>query len=171
MASDLGRFVLALCALALLQQPFAVLEAVLGAEHRRERKAFMTLLSRDLAADNLHADGCDTSSLQGGEYFTIMAYPHARWESGWGGHTEFAARKCGDAEVEDAALGAATPAVLRVAPLPDRTVAFEGALLHRATDMRQLEHHPELHVLQLEKWVKPLILASCWAVDALIPKS
>ena len=106
-------------------------------EHRRERKAFMTLLSRDLAADNLHADGCDTSSLQGGEYFTIMAYPHARWESGWGGHTEFAARKCGDAEVENAALGAATPAVLRVAPLPERTVAFEGALLHRATWPRE----------------------------------
>ena len=106
-------------------------------EHRRERKTFMTLLSRDLAADNLHADGCDTSSLQGGEYFTIMAYPHARWESEWGGHTEFAARKCGDAEVEDAALGAATPAVLRVAPLPERTVVFEGALLHRATWPRE----------------------------------
>ena len=33
----------------------------------------------------------------------------------------------------DPAVGAATPAVLAVAPLPGRTVVFQGALLHRAT--------------------------------------
>jgi hypothetical protein len=89
--------------------------------------------SRDLARDDLHADGCDTQSLDGGEYFTVLGYPHTQWEGAWGGHTEFVARRCGDKEVTDAELGARTPAVLQVAPMPGRTVIFEGQLLHRAT--------------------------------------
>jgi hypothetical protein len=88
---------------------------------------------RDLAKDDLHADGCDTQSLDGGEYFTVLGYPHTAWDGSWGGHTEFAARRCGDKETQDAELAAHTPAVLRVAPLPHRTVVFEGQVLHRAT--------------------------------------
>ena len=88
---------------------------------------------RDLARDDLHADGCDTRSLDGGEYFTVLGYPHLTWDSRWGGHTEFAARRCGDKEMSDAELASRTAAVLRVAPLPHRTVVFEGQLLHRAT--------------------------------------
>lgn len=104
----------------------------------RERNYITALLlslyqCRDLARDDLHADGCDAQSLDGGEYFTVLGYPHTTWDSSWGGHTEFAARRCGDKETQDAKLAARTPAVLRVAPLPNRTVVFEGQVLHRAT--------------------------------------
>lgn len=88
---------------------------------------------RDLARDDLHADGCDSRLLDGGEYFTVLGYPHTTWDGRWGGHTEFVARRCGDKEMNDADLAARTLPVLRVAPLPHRTVVFEGQILHRAT--------------------------------------
>lgn len=93
------------------------------------------MLSRELAPDDLHADGCDTTLLPASaEYFTVLGYPHTKWAAeSWGGHTEFCAKRCGDPEVRDTALGAETAAVLRVAPLPERTVVFEGSILHRAS--------------------------------------
>lgn len=99
------------------------------------RKAFTTLLSRELAADDLHADGCDTTLLPASAaYFTVLGYPHTKWApESWGGHTEFCGKRCGDPEVGDVALGARTAAVLRVAPLPERTVVFEGSIMHRAS--------------------------------------
>ena len=142
----------------------------------------MTALHRELAPDQLHADGCRADApamaAAGAEFVTVLAYPHEvprvrattmamalslriaprghreafwrppalwhtlcgpcvalrqAWAAGWGGHTEFAAKRCGDREMRDAAAGAATPAVLAVSPLAGRTVVFNGGLLHRAT--------------------------------------
>ncbi len=133
---------------------------VVSCEHRSKAnrggkaKHYATVGSRDLEPDDLHADGCPTDSHLVADplwadtcvsddascklHLTVLSYPHNRWETNWGGHTEWAARKCGDPEDVNRELGQATPAALRVAPMGDRTVVFNGGLLHRAT-------HPEAH--------------------------
>ena len=101
-----------------------------------ERKVFTTCLHRGLAPDQLHADGCldaADASRDGPHFITVISYPHAEWDSTWLGHTEWAARRCGDREMFDTALGEKTNASLRVAPLGGRTVVFDGGILHRAT--------------------------------------
>ena len=133
---------------------------VVSCEHRSaennggKQKAYATVGNRELELDDLHADGCpsdphiatdplwaaDCASDEGlcKIHLTTLSYPHNRWEGSWGGHTEWAARKCGDPEDVNRELGQKTPAALRVAPVGDRTVVFNGGLLHRAT-------HPEAH--------------------------
>jgi hypothetical protein len=133
---------------------------VVSCEHRSKAnrggkaKHYATVGNRDLEPDDLHADGCPTDSHLAGDplwaddcvsddasckvHLTVLSYPHNTWETSWGGHTEWAARRCGDPEDVNRELGQATPAALRVAPVGDRTVVFNGGLLHRAT-------HPEAH--------------------------
>ena len=81
--------------------------------------------------DELWQDGCKEKGCK--KHLTVLGYPHHKWEGEWGGHTEWAARKCGDPEDVNRELGQKTAAALRIMPGGDRTVVFDGALLHRAT--------------------------------------
>ena len=133
---------------------------VVSCEHRSKAnrggkaKHYATVGNREMEPDDLHADGCPTDPHLVGDplwaadcvsdsgsckiHLTVLSYPHNTWDVSWGGHTEWAARKCGDPEDMNREVGQVTPAALRVAPLGDRTVVFSGGLLHRAT-------HPEPH--------------------------
>ena len=134
---------------------------VISCEHRSKdnkggkQKHYATVGNRELEPDDLHADGCptdphlvndplwaaDCTSDEGlcKIHLTTLSYPHNRWEGSWGGHTEWASRTCGAPEDVSSHWGKQgcrrheTPAALRVAPVGDRTVVFNGGLLHRAT--------------------------------------
>jgi hypothetical protein len=111
-----------------------------------KRRHYETVTTRDLAPDKFHADDeegtCgNMSSLERNtseqteelEYITALSYGlhnHGHWLPAWDGHTEFAKARCGDPE--DLGNPAEAELALRVAPLPHRTVVFEGMLLHRA---------------------------------------
>lgn len=105
------------------------------------RRSWLTALHEDMAADVLHADGCDSHSRPSGhDFLTVLSWPMAEAQSGadgwpteWGGHFEVAAQQCGDPAMGDRALSAQTPAILRVSPSARLLVVFSGPLLHRAT--------------------------------------
>ena len=52
---------------------------------------------------------------------------HKDWWPAWDGHTEFAKAKCGDPE-DLGSDPAKAEVALRVAPMPNRTIVFEGLL-------------------------------------------
>ena len=100
------------------------------------RRAYTIRLSRAFAPDGLHSDvpagrcGEALADRPGTPLFlTVIAYPVAEWTADWGGHTEFVPRLCD----EVATLPRPTSISLRVAPLPNRTLVFDGSVLHRAT--------------------------------------
>lgn len=100
------------------------------------RRAYTIRLSRDFAPDALHSDvpagRCDEAMAEAPGrpiFLTAIAYPHAEWSAEWGGHTEFVPRLCDEVATQPRP----TSLSLRVAPLPNRTLVFDGALLHRAT--------------------------------------
>ena len=73
--------------------------------------------------DKSAADGgCSAERERSPTSVTILAYPHEEWEPWWGGATEFAATDC------TTKTDASEPPVLRVAPLPGRTVVFAEPL-------------------------------------------
>ena len=75
-----------------------------GRPANETRKAFTTCLHEGLARDQLHADGCAGHAadlITEPSFYTVLAYPHDRWDGKWHGHTEFAAHSCGDPEMHD----------------------------------------------------------------------
>lgn len=76
-------------------------------------------------------------------HISVIAYPHNRWKASWGGRTEWASTECHATRSSWHPSFAATSTApqtiepaLRLAPLPDRTVMFNGRLLHRFMSMR-----------------------------------
>eukprot|EP00928_Gymnodinium_smaydae_P081315 TRINITY_DN64863_c0_g1_i1.p1 TRINITY_DN64863_c0_g1~~TRINITY_DN64863_c0_g1_i1.p1 ORF type:complete len:267 (+),score=20.90 TRINITY_DN64863_c0_g1_i1:48-848(+) len=108
--------------------------------HKDPPRAYVTKTYLGLAPDDLHGDidGEDclpvsTRKRTDPLFLTVLTYPHERWLAKWEGHTEFVDRDCTDPAQYDRDLGRSLPAVLRIAPLPGRTIVFQGELLHRAT--------------------------------------
>lgn len=100
-------------------------------------RAYVTAIHASMPPDTLHADMCDVPFFRrrpsGTNFFTLLSWPHDRWDRTWGGHVEFAALDCTSAADGSRRLSGMIPAALRVLPRPGRVVVFNGPLLHRAT--------------------------------------
>jgi hypothetical protein len=87
-----------------------------------------------MLTDVHHADGCNSNIRPSGhDLFTVLSWPHALWDSQWGGSVEFIAQECGGAAMDDRRISARIRPVLSIEPRPDRIVVFSSPLLHRTT--------------------------------------
>ena len=124
----------------------------------RDVRAWALAIHEDMEPDVYHVDGHEMlARAPGSDLVTVITYPSTSsadqrqdddddggsdaWDDGWGGELLVAAeavRRSSDQRATTARLQEREPglyggAALRIAPRPDRVVAFSGALLHRST--------------------------------------
>lgn len=116
------------------------------------RQAYLTETNAGHDKDDTHHDICENHARLAMAQsrdpmvprigLTILGYPHSRWDSSWGGATEFVYGACDEMD-ESIEAGTSTYAdwnarrpVMTVDPLPHRTLVFRADLLHRAAKPR-----------------------------------
>ena len=116
------------------------------------RQAYLTETNAGHDKDDVHHDICENHARLAIRHgadpmitrigLTVLGYPHTRWHTTWGGATEFVPGACAEMD-ESIAVGSSTfadwnarRAIMKVEPLPHRTLVFRADLLHRATRPR-----------------------------------
>ena len=126
----------------------------------RDVRAWALAIHEEMEPDVYHVDGHEMlARAPGSDLVTVITYPSApsaeqqqqddgagagaggAWDDGWGGELLVAAeavrhgheQRATTARLRERAPGLYGGAALRIAPRPDRVVAFSGALLHRST--------------------------------------
>lgn len=128
-----------------LQEHGAALDTAYGVrECSLQRQAYMLEMSRAWSKGKVHFDICDPveDALQigirlapgaiGWQALSVLAYPNREWKPEWGGTTDFIAGDCAAWQQDHRTINASNyaPRVLRVGPLPHRTLVFSADMLH-----------------------------------------
>ena len=109
-----------------------------------QRQGYILEMSRAWSKGKIHYDICHpdaearrlgielAAGAIGWQALSVLAYPNAEWLPEWGGTTDFVSGDCASWERSHVTVNASNYAkrVLRVGPLPHRTLVFSAGLLH-----------------------------------------